>query len=327
METIRLGGPTWRSRASAWHVAVRRGMGRDRPRGGDRDGRARARAGHQLLRHRQGVRVGRVGAVCSREALRGGPREQVVIATKGGLRQRGRASCCATRARRGCAKAWRRACATLGTDYVDIYQVHWPDPATPFAETGGGAGGVRGGGQGAPRRSLELRRAADRGVRAHAATLETLQPPYHMLRREIEDAILPYCREHDIGVLVVRPARARPAERSASRADSQLTKDDWRAGSDLFSGENFQRNLEIVERLRSAGGGARDHAWLSWRSRGRSRTRRCTWRSSARGGRRTSRAWRRRRRCDSTREALAQRGGDPRAGGDGRRALPGGRLR
>lgn len=69
-------------------------------------------------------------------ALRGVPREQVVIATKGGLRPTD------TGLVRDAGVRWIRegvdaSLRALGTDYVDLYQLHWPDPATPVGETRG----------------------------------------------------------------------------------------------------------------------------------------------------------------------------------------------
>lgn len=181
------------------------------------------------------------------EALRGVPREQVVLATKGGLRKEGEELL------RDSSPAWLRAgleasLRNLDTDYVDIYQVHWPDPSTPFAETAAALeqfvaeGKVRYVGAS----NFDALQIAEFAM---TRRLDTLQPPYHMLRREIEDTILPYCREHDIGVLAYGPLAHGLLSGSFTR-DSQLTQDDWRAGSDLFSGENFTRNLEIVEHLR-----------------------------------------------------------------------------
>jgi aryl-alcohol dehydrogenase-like predicted oxidoreductase len=181
------------------------------------------------------------------DALDGIPRDQVVIATKGGLRKDGEELL------RDSSPRWLRegleaSLRHLRTDYVDIYQVHWPDPHTPFAETAAALeqfvqeGKVRyvGASNFDAQQIAEFQRTR---------RLDTLQPPYHMLRREIEDSTLPYCREHDIGVLAYGPLAHGLLSGSFTR-DSRIAGDDWRAGSDLFSGENFERNLEIVERLK-----------------------------------------------------------------------------
>ena len=180
------------------------------------------------------------------QALEGTPREQVVLATKGGLRREG------GELLRDSSPGWLRegleaSLRNLGTDYVDIYQVHWPDPQTPLAETAAALeqfvreGKVRYAGAS----NFEVGQIAEW---ERTRPLDTLQPPYHMLRREIEGETLPYCREHDIGVLIYGPLAHGLLSGHFTR-DSQLAEDDWRAGSDLFSGENFERNLEIVEYL------------------------------------------------------------------------------
>jgi aryl-alcohol dehydrogenase-like predicted oxidoreductase len=181
------------------------------------------------------------------QALEGVPREQVVLATKGGLRVAG------DELLRDSSPAWLRrgleqSLRHLQTDYVDLYQVHWPDPSTPSAETAAALedfvreGRVRyvGASNFDVPQMVELQRSRK---------LDTLQPPYHMLRREIEDAVLPYCREHDIGVLAYGPLAHGLLSGRFTR-ETRLQDDDWRTGSDLFRGERYARNLEIVERLR-----------------------------------------------------------------------------
>jgi aryl-alcohol dehydrogenase-like predicted oxidoreductase len=180
------------------------------------------------------------------DALRGVPREQVVLATKGGLRRRG------GELLRDSSPAWLRAglessLRELETDYVDVYQVHWPDPSTPFAETAAALEEFV--------REGKVRWVGASNYDAHqiaeferTRALDTLQPPYHMLRREIEDAVLPHCRAHGIGVLAYGPlAHGLLSGRFTPR--TRVAADDWRAGSDLFGGDAYERNLRIVGRL------------------------------------------------------------------------------
>jgi aryl-alcohol dehydrogenase-like predicted oxidoreductase len=180
------------------------------------------------------------------QALRGVPRERVTIATKGGLRMQD------GELLRDSSPAWLRkgvdeSLGHLNTDYIDIYQVHWPDPHTPFAETAGALEELVREGKirhvGVSNFDVEqLTRFKDAG------RLETLQPPFHMLRPEIEQTVLPYCAEHDVGVLIYGPLAHGLLSGRFTR-DTHLGNDDWRAGSDLFSGDAYERNLGIVERL------------------------------------------------------------------------------
>lgn len=180
------------------------------------------------------------------QALRGVPREQVVLATKGGLRKEGE------QLLRDSSPGWLRggleeSLRHLGTDYVDVYQVHWPDPETPFAETAAALeefvreGKVRYVG-------ASNFDAAQMAEFERARKLDTLQPPYHMLRRNVEETILPYCAEHEIGVLAYGPLAHGLLSGHFTR-ETQLQQGDWRTGSDLFQGEAFARNLQVVERL------------------------------------------------------------------------------
>jgi aryl-alcohol dehydrogenase-like predicted oxidoreductase len=182
------------------------------------------------------------------QALRGVPREEVVIATKGGLRSDG------DRLVRDSSPTWLRkgveeSLAHLDTDYIDIYQVHWPDPHTSFAETAAALEQLVA--EGKIRHVGVSNFDADELARfERSGRLETLQPPYHMLRRDIEQATLPYCAEHDIGVLIYGPL-AHGLLGGGFTRETRLAPEDWRAGSDLFDGEMYERNLEIVERLRA----------------------------------------------------------------------------
>jgi aryl-alcohol dehydrogenase-like predicted oxidoreductase len=181
------------------------------------------------------------------QSLEGVPREQVVLATKGGLRKEG------DELLRDSSPGWLRegleaSLRHLRTDYVDVYQVHWPDPATPLEETAAALeqfvqeGKVRYVGAS----NFDTLQIAEFAV---TRRLDTLQPPYHMLRREIEDAVLPYCREHDIGVLAYGPL-AHGLLSGSFTHETRIAAGDWRAGSDLFGGASFAHNLEIVERLK-----------------------------------------------------------------------------
>src|SRR5882757_3213727 len=173
-------------------------------------------------------------------------RDEVVVATKGGLRREG------DRLVRDASPAWLRkgvdaSLDALGVDAIDLYQVHWPDPKTPFAETAGAlaelveAGKIRHAG-------VSNFDADQMEVFAKDGPLETLQPPYHMFRRAIDDTVLPYCRTHDIGVLVYGPL-AHGLLTGGLRNATKFAADDWRSNSPDFTGESLRRNLAVVDKL------------------------------------------------------------------------------
>ena len=173
-------------------------------------------------------------------------RDEVVIATKGGLAMTDdgmqRDSSPAT-LRQGVEESLRY----LGTDHIDLYQVHWPDADTPFEETARALDDmVR---EGKIRHAGVSNFSADQmGELERSRPVETLQPPFHLFRRDIEEDVLPWCAEHDVGVLVYGPMAHGLLSGKFDR-NTQLPDDDWRASSDLFSGKAFEHNLETVERL------------------------------------------------------------------------------
>ena len=140
----------------------------------------------------------------------------------------------------------------LAIDVIDLYQIHWPpDPDSPALEEGWSTlaalqreGKVRWIGV-SNFNVQQLKRA--RAI----APVTSLQPPYSLVHREVEDEILPYCLRQGIGVIVYSPmasgllAGAMTRERVA-----RLPEDDWRKGHSDFTEPNLSRNLALVDRLR-----------------------------------------------------------------------------
>jgi aryl-alcohol dehydrogenase-like predicted oxidoreductase len=181
------------------------------------------------------------------KALAGRPRDEIVIATKGGLRPTPGGG-----VERDASPDWVRrgvdeSLKALNTDYIDLYQIHWPDPKVSFAQTAGAlaelvkAGKIRHVG-------VSNFNVAQMDDFSQTLPVETLQPPYHLFRREIEDSILPYTRSRDIGVLVYGPL-AHGLLTGALKPDTKFAPGDWRAKSEVFKGAEYRRNLRIVEAL------------------------------------------------------------------------------
>ncbi|MGO8951052.1 MAG: aldo/keto reductase [Ktedonobacterales bacterium] len=174
-------------------------------------------------------------------------REQIVVVTKGGLRLDG------DKVVRDASPRWLRqgveaSLRNLGVDYIDIYFLHWPDPATPVEETAGAVaqlaeeGKIRFVGVSnydvAQMQQFELTRKID-----------ALQPPYDLFRRDIERAILPYCQLHGIAVMVYGPL-AHGLLSGTFTPQTTFASDDWRSQNPYFQGNIFSRNLAVVERLK-----------------------------------------------------------------------------
>jgi aryl-alcohol dehydrogenase-like predicted oxidoreductase len=173
-------------------------------------------------------------------------RDRVVVATKGGIDPG------ADRSRRGDRGFLRagveQSLDKLGVDHIDVYQVHWPDPDTPFGETAAALAELVDEGK---IRHVGVSNYDVEQMREFSETfpVETLQPPYHLFRRGIEAEVLPYAREQDIGVLVYSPLGSGLLT-GAMDSGTTFEDDDWRAGATAFTGDAFETNLAVVEELK-----------------------------------------------------------------------------
>lgn len=152
--------------------------------------------------------------------------------------------------RRECEASLKR----LGVDAIDLYQIHRPTNSMADIDSGWQTmadlqreGKVRW--IGVSNFDVEqLRRAAA------IAPVTSLQPPYSMLRRGIEDGILPFCAQQHIGTIVYSPmlsgllTGAMTTERAAT-----LPADDWRRRNPQFQEPSLSRNLALVDQLRAIG--------------------------------------------------------------------------
>lgn len=142
----------------------------------------------------------------------------------------------------------------LQIEVIDLYQIHWPEPDQEIEEgweTVGELikeGKVRYGG--VSNFNLEQLK------RAQAIhPIASLQPPYSMLRREIEEEIMPYCGENQIGILAYSPMQAGllTGKFSAERV-AQMPQTDWRTKHPFFREPQLSVHLKIVEGLKNIAG-------------------------------------------------------------------------
>jgi len=143
----------------------------------------------------------------------------------------------------------------LSVDVIDLYQIHWPpDPDSAALEEGWSTladlkreGKVRWTGV-SNFNVQQLRRAQA------IAPVTSLQPPYSLVHREIEDEILPYCLTEGIGVVVYSPMASGLLTGAMTRERAaKLPKDDWRRNHPDFTEPSLSRNLALVERLQKIG--------------------------------------------------------------------------
>jgi aryl-alcohol dehydrogenase-like predicted oxidoreductase len=135
----------------------------------------------------------------------------------------------------------------LGVEHIDLYQVHWPDPNVSFAETAGALQELTDAGK---IRHVGVSNFDPEQMAAFAKTraVETLQPRYHLFRRDIEKEVLPYCGAHDIGVLIYGPL-AHGLLTGALDERTTFRAGDWRGAAPFFKGEAYRRNVQVVREL------------------------------------------------------------------------------
>src|SRR5213595_1792633 len=135
----------------------------------------------------------------------------------------------------------------LGVDTIDLYYQHRVDPTVPIEETVGAMSELVTEGK---VRYLGLSEAAPRTIRrAHEVhPIAALQTEYSLWSRDPEDEILPAVRELGIGFVAYSPI-GRGFLSGQWRSIDDLADDDWRRNNPRFQGENFQRNLDVVEKI------------------------------------------------------------------------------
>ena len=151
--------------------------------------------------------------------------------------------------KRECEDSLRR----LQVDVIDLYQIHWPRPDGDIEEGWEALSELKD--EGKVRHVGVSNFDAGQMGRADAvAPVETLQPPYNMLRRGVEDEILPYARENDVGVIVYSPMASGLLTGKMTRERVEnMPSDDWRRNNEQFNDPRLSKNLDLVEKLREIG--------------------------------------------------------------------------
>lgn len=141
----------------------------------------------------------------------------------------------------------------LGVETIDLYQIHWPNPEPDVEE--GWTTLVKLKDEGKIRHIGVSNFSVEQLQRIQAiAPITSLQPPYSLINRKVEAEILPFCQQHNIGVIVYSPMQsglltgAMNPERIANMPD-----DDWRKQSNEFQEPRLSRNLKLVEVLQQIG--------------------------------------------------------------------------
>jgi hypothetical protein len=174
----------------------------------------------------------------------------VIVATKGGV---------AWDTSSGQLRIWREAGAdylrmaldrslqALGLERVDLYQVHWPVRGVAAEETMGALVELKAAGKiGAI--GVSNYDTAGLAAAAAAGPLDAFQVGYHLLRRDVEAAELPWCRDHGVGVLAYGPL-AHGLLTGKMTAQTTFPPTDWRSASELFADDAFPDRVAVADEL------------------------------------------------------------------------------
>jgi len=155
------------------------------------------------------------------------------------------------------ARSIRRECEDsllrLQTDVIDLYQIHWPEPDEDVEEGWGELARLKQ--QGKVRYIGVSNFSVSQMKRAQAiAPITSLQPPYSIVTRAIENEILPFAAQNNIGVIVYSPMSAGLLTGAMTRERvANFSPEDWRVNLPNFQEPLLSRNLKLVEHLREIG--------------------------------------------------------------------------
>jgi aryl-alcohol dehydrogenase-like predicted oxidoreductase len=176
-----------------------------------------------------------------------GRRAEVIVATKAGLEWHANGGITRNSRRERLVKELEDSLRRLGVDYIDIYQIHWPDEETPIEEAAETAklfyeqGKILAiGVSNFSPKQMEVFRSV--------APLHTNQPPYNLFEREIEADVLPYCHGKEIAVLAYG-ALCRGLLSGRIKSDTQFEPGDIRKSDPKFQPPRFEQYLRAVEKL------------------------------------------------------------------------------
>lgn len=181
------------------------------------------------------------------QGIAGLAREEVILATKTGLQWDAEGKIGRNSSPEYVVSSLEDSLDRLQTDYIDLFQVHWPDPDVPIKDTAA-----------AMKQCLDSGKIRAVGVSNYSVEqmaqfmavcpLHSLQPPYSLLTRDIEAEVLPFCRANNIGVLAYSPM-ARGLLTGKYDANATFPETDGRHGSAMWQGERLARNVAAVREL------------------------------------------------------------------------------
>lgn len=174
-------------------------------------------------------------------------RDKIIVATKAGLEWDKDENLSRNSSRDRIFKEIDDSLTRLQLDYIDIYQIHWPDSQTPFEETAQ-----------AMNELLEKGKIKAIGVSNYSseqmdefrkhAPLHFCQPPYNLFERDAEEDVFPYCKEHDIK-LITYGALCRGLLSGKMNPDTEFKGDDLRKDDPKFQQPRYKDYLDAVDKI------------------------------------------------------------------------------
>ncbi len=190
---------------------------------------------------------GRSEEIIGKALEESGQRSKIVVATKVGIEWDDDGKVFRNSSKERILKEIDDSLIRLQTDYIDLYQIHWPDPLVPIEET-----------------AEIMKKLFDEGkIKAigvsnfstaqmeefqKAAPLHACQPPYNLFEREIESDVIPYCKERNI-TLITYSALCRGLLTGKLKPDSKFKGDDLRNDDPKFNAPYYKDYLMAVEKL------------------------------------------------------------------------------
>jgi aryl-alcohol dehydrogenase-like predicted oxidoreductase len=176
-----------------------------------------------------------------------GMRHNVFVATKCGLVPDGTGGAYRNSKPGGIRQELEDSLRRLQTEYVDLYQIHWPDASVPYEDSWETMLRVKEEGKARFVGVCNYEVPMMETCRA-LGSVQSLQPPYSMLTRDIERDILPYCLENQLGVVAYSPMQSGLL---TGRFDiTRLAADDWRRNYFWFQEPHLSSALRLVDELR-----------------------------------------------------------------------------
>ncbi len=176
-----------------------------------------------------------------------GKRDKVFLATKCGLVWDDRGRVTNNNRPDSIMREAENSLKRLNTEYIDLYQIHWPDPRTPLEASWEAIDKLRQQGKvkyiGASNFNVRLLETCQQ-----VSHVQSLQPPYSLLDRRVEEDIFPWCRHNQTGVVAYSPLQSGLLTGSFDK--SRLAPDDWRHKGAHFKEPALSKHLAFVEQLK-----------------------------------------------------------------------------